>query len=511
MAAGKGLRGACIPGWTAFLLVVGWWLLAAPVEERVAVAVNDVVFVLAPVVSGALVLRAAFAFTGRRRAAWASLACGLFAWAGGQVVWTVKEVLLRRTELFPSWADAGYLLLPVAAAAALVLYPVEGRGGVRRPLRRFIDGAILAGAVLLISWSTVLGAVAKEGAESGLAYVVAIAYPAFDVMVLSTALLVLSRSRRSERRALAVLCAGLAALAISDSLFAWLNVNLSYQSGGLADLGWYVAFALVAVAARTDRVPADRPYDEQAVTEGDFAAVLLPYLPLTIVAVSLIVRVLVEHRLDQVEAVGVSVLAVLVLIRQYLTLRDNQALTRELSATEARLRHLAFHDALTGLANRTLFSDRLAHALAVRERDLRPVALIFLDLDDFKHVNDTHGHATGDAVLVQIAGRLRGCLRSGDTVARLGGDEFAVLLEAGAQEPEIVGERLLEAFAEPFEVTGSSLSVGVSIGIVHVPDGAAVTDASALLDEADVAMYAAKRGGKGNLWLSIQDPPHDKR
>ncbi len=168
---------------------------------------------------------------------------------------------------------------------------------------------------------------------------------------------------------------------------------------------------------------------------------------------------------------------------------------------EATLRWRAFHDELTGLPNRALFNDRLSHALDLHQRDLRPLAVLTLDVDDFKAVNDTFGHAGGDELLVRLAERLRGAVRSGDTLARLGGDEFAVLFEPGANEenvaaPAAVADRILEALGVPFLIGVRRIDVGVSVGIAQVEPGSASANATALLTHADVALYAAKRAGK---------------
>jgi diguanylate cyclase (GGDEF)-like protein/PAS domain S-box-containing protein len=167
---------------------------------------------------------------------------------------------------------------------------------------------------------------------------------------------------------------------------------------------------------------------------------------------------------------------------------------------EEQLSHQAFHDSLTGLANRALFTDRVAHALdrGVRRQNL--FAVLFIDLDDFKTVNDSLGHAAGDELLVIIARRLEGCLRPADTCARLGGDEFAILIESIAQ-PEaavVIARRILAAIAEPPRVLGSEVAVQASIGIAL---GSGNESASEILRSADLAMYRAKADGKSRYAL----------
>jgi diguanylate cyclase (GGDEF)-like protein/PAS domain S-box-containing protein len=163
---------------------------------------------------------------------------------------------------------------------------------------------------------------------------------------------------------------------------------------------------------------------------------------------------------------------------------------------EQQLTHQAFHDSLTGLANRALFRDRVAHALLLAQRARRDLGVIFLDLDDFKRVNDSLGHSQGDQLLMQVAGRLQAAARATDTVARLGGDEFAVLVEnvGGHDGCAQVIERLRNAMAEPFLVGGHAVNVRASMGVATSGGEDSADD---LLRNADVAMYAAKRTGKG--------------
>jgi diguanylate cyclase (GGDEF)-like protein len=165
---------------------------------------------------------------------------------------------------------------------------------------------------------------------------------------------------------------------------------------------------------------------------------------------------------------------------------------------ETQLTHQAFHDPLTGLANRQLFSDRLSHALERRGDSSLPMCVLFCDLDEFKNVNDSLGHGVGDAVLVEVGQRASSAVRSGDTVARLGGDEFAILIEdADISVARSIAQKLLSAFAEPIVVDGHSIAVRASIGIAQaVPGELSGIDA---LRNADVAMYLAKDRGKGTI------------
>jgi diguanylate cyclase (GGDEF)-like protein len=173
------------------------------------------------------------------------------------------------------------------------------------------------------------------------------------------------------------------------------------------------------------------------------------------------------------------------------------ARTAEREFAEEALKHQALHDALTGLPNRVLFTDRLEHALARSDRQTDSVAVLFLDLDRFKGINDSLGHEQGDTVLIAVAERLQTCMRSADTVARFGGDEFTILLEGNnGQEGAIgVAERIAIELARPIQLKVTDVVVRASIGIAMRGPASSGTQ---LLHEADLAMYRAKRKGLGS-------------
>jgi diguanylate cyclase (GGDEF)-like protein len=180
----------------------------------------------------------------------------------------------------------------------------------------------------------------------------------------------------------------------------------------------------------------------------------------------------------------------------------NQGATALQNATLVeQIRHQALHDVLTGMPNRLLFEDRLAQALVTTRREGGHVAVLFVDLDGFKRVNDTYGHACGDELLKQAARRLVGAVRATDTVARIGGDEFVMLLSPvdGVDDAMIVAEKVLAAMRQPFGVRGHALSVSASVGATLARVG---DDAESLLNHADSAMYRAKSGGRDRIELA---------
>jgi len=169
---------------------------------------------------------------------------------------------------------------------------------------------------------------------------------------------------------------------------------------------------------------------------------------------------------------------------------------------DEQIRHLAFHDALTNLPNRLILKDRLQHAITRARRQNEHLALIFIDLDGFKAVNDTFGHEVGDLLLQGVADRIRNQLRDSDTAVRMGGDEFVILLEG--QKPEDHSSRvftaLIDLISRPMTLKGHSVQVGASMGIAFFPDDA--QDAETLLKRADAAMYSAKSSGRNTFRFS---------
>jgi len=177
---------------------------------------------------------------------------------------------------------------------------------------------------------------------------------------------------------------------------------------------------------------------------------------------------------------------------------------------EERIRHQALHDAVTGLPNRALFEDRLTRALAAATRHSRRLAVLFLDLDHFKRINDSLGHAIGDVVLSGVAARIQGCLREEDTLARLGGDEFAILLPEIDEDEDVVQvvERISESLRVPLTAKDRDIVITASVGIAVGGAGAHDENAEALVRNADLAMYAAKRRGPGQ-WEFFVDHMYD--
>jgi diguanylate cyclase (GGDEF)-like protein len=474
---------------------------AGLLDETVTQAVDDAAQLLGALAAVACCLWTSRRYRGPQRTWRLWLALGMASWSVGQILWSYGQLIAHQPLPSPSLADAGYLGL--APPALLALISLGGQAPppdeiMRRPSRRVLvlDGLVLVGALFVLTWSTTLGAVVHAGAPTPLAFGVAIAYPVTDLVLVVIVVLLLAGPPvpRTGDRQLALLGGGLFAICFSDSGFAYLVASGAETMPPLADAGFIIGPALLALAAVT-RPDARRR--ESRTPDTRWGHVLLPYLPVAATCGLIVAQLIRGRTVDRLEIGAEVLVVVLLIVRQAITLVENARLLDRVSEGRQKLAHQAFHDALTGLANRALFRDRLDHALALHRRDGGGLAVLFLDLDDFKAVNDRYGHTGGDRLLRQAAERLTAGVRPGDTVARLGGDEFAVLLE-GPGDAMRTAEALLAVLREPYDVDGRTATVGASVGFVDAAEHPGVT-ADWLVRRADAAMYAGKRGGKNTL------------
>ncbi len=486
--------------------VFGAVLLALPADGLLTVAWDDLSQLVAPVVAAVLCLRTAHLARGTDRRLWGFLAAATASWAAGQAVWSAYEVLGRTEAPFPSVADVGFLAFPLLAAAGLLLW--HGGPYLSAGTRDLIDGALLAGALLMVSWKTALGSVVTDGTELTLSYVLGVAYPVGDLVSATVVLLLLVRAGGRTRPHVAVLAAGLLSLAVADSAYVYLQTEGGYATGNVLSVGWVTGFLLIGAAAVVARGSGGRPGGDDGPAAG---LLVLPYVAVA-VALGLVVETALDGTVLSVpEVVLAGTLAGLVLVRQFLVVRDNERLVQQLREREAALAHEVMHDGLTGLSNRAMLLQRLDQVVALHRRDRRGLVVMFCDLDGFKAVNDSLGHLAGDGVLREVAERLKASVRASDTVARPSGDEFALLMEPPHEDPLRVAGRLIEALGRDIELPEGTVRTGVSIGIAVIPAGATGDDVTArsLIAAADQAMYSAKWGGKNRAVLVEVGEPGD--
>jgi diguanylate cyclase (GGDEF)-like protein len=472
---GAGCATAAAVAWSAWL--IGGW--GGESTVRAVDALGMVAFAVFSCVCAALAARSE---SGRQRRAWIWLTVGLAGYAFAAVISAFYHVLLGMDQRpSPSVVDVAYLILKVAACLALVLYPVGFSGHSR--VRILFDGLIVAIALFQVAWVFVLRDVYEAGAASRFALWVSVAYLVTGICILTVALIVLARARTDQRMILFLLTGGIVVNALSGSAFVYLTTHDIFNRGIFVDIGRVAALLALGSAALLSRRAA--PTGVQTRTLPSQVSVWLPYLPVVLATAVCTWAFLGGPGFGPIAVASVLLVAV-VLARQFIAVAENRRLL-------AMTADQALRDPLTGLANRALFHDRLTHAMQLHQRDNQSVAVLVMDLDDFKLVNDSLGHPAGDALLVMVAERILGCLRPGDTVARLGGDEFAVLMEGWAEHSRLVAQRVVQVFDEPFLIEGHDILVCPSVGLAVAAAEGAEISAKALMKQADVAMYSAKR------------------
>ena len=475
----RGPRAAVRAMWV--LVAVGMAVYALHLTAGIGGAGLDGWLSAALVLAGGVSALARVALVREDRLAWSLIGVGALSWAGGDIYWW--RVLSHLDVVpYPSAADALYLAFyPLLYAGILMLLRARVRGF---GAGEWLDGAAAALIVAAVGCSLVLPRILEEADHSGaLAVGTNLAYPLGDLLVLGLVVALTGLVGLRAGRPAALIAAGCLAFTLADAVYLREVATGGYAEGGLLDLFWPLGLAFIGLAAWQ---PARRGRGGQVVGAG---ALVLPGAVALTAAALLVVD---HYSRAEGYVVWLSVAAlVLCLVRGGLTFLEN-------------LSH-AVTDALTGLPNRRLFADRAEQVILRSRRTGEQAAVMLVDLDRFKEVNDTLGHDAGDLMLREVARRLQAVLRASDTIARLGGDEFAVLLPAvaGATGAETVAGVLGEALRPPVELGGLQLDIEASIGIALFPDHG--DDASELLQRADVAMYQAKAAAQAHRVYGSED------
>ncbi len=420
-----------------------------------------------------------------RRAAWVLIVLGQFLFIAGDVTWSVLQDVLHNYA-YPNVGDvfyvSGYVLIAIGLSMLWRFQrPIANIGAL-------VDGLIVAVAAAVLLWVFFIGPAVLDGSGGLAERLFNTAYPASDLLLIAMGAQLGMRLGRSVPSW--ILLAGMVALLAADLWYAYLAADDAYAVGHPVDALWWTSYVAIAALVVHERVGelAHARVDPRGprvtlVRVAVLAATTLA-APLTIAA-----RASAGMDLELVPLLGgTMVLFLLVVLRLAIV-------AAQLETSRGRLEHDATHDSLTGLGNRALYSERVRQALAASPATPPRTAVLCIDLDDFKTVNDSLGHAAGDRMLQEVGGRLRSVVRRADSVARLGGDEFAILVDGEPAEAALeIADRLLVELAKPVVFgPNSSAHSSASIGIAY---GSADDSVESLLRDADIAMYTAKNNGK---------------
>ena len=418
---------------------------------------------------------------GQNRKAWMLIVFGLISFLAGDLCYYILDAL-SDTAPFPSPADALYLgMYPLVICGLLLLIREISPG---RDWPSLLDASIAAVGTFAVLGVLVIDTYVADGSMQLAGRIISVCYPVMDVALVAVAVRLVGVVHL-RRPAYALLAAGLCSLLVADTIYGVLNSAGTFQTGGFADLFWLGFYVLIGAAALQPAT--DDSVQVLSHVSGQLSRSRLLMLCLMTLAVPTIDLVWGGPADKTLTAVTSMVMFVLVLGRlaglMGVVLRSEQ---------RARL------DTLTGLANRLLFDEHVARS--VERGGEGVISVLFVDLDDFKVVNDSIGHQAGDDLLIAVADRLRSCVRSEDLVARLSGDEFAVLLESAVDKAHAIAvvRRLQDQMRMPVVVGGREVLISASVGLVVEPRGSVVRP-QALLQAADVAMYRAKSKGKGRF------------
>jgi len=456
------------------------------------------------------------------------------------ILWAYFEIILH-TNPFPSWADFFYLVFYPLFFIAIILMASDDESGIRR-MSTWLDIGLVFASTFLFIWILIIYPLLTSVADEPLLLqALCAAYPIGDLLLLSAVIVLIYKHSASLPPTLVLLAANSLVLVFTDLIFSYQSLYELYFSGNWLDLGWVIAYLFMGLAAlfqfaelpTKGKTRLSLEENKQTIWFGFFAffRTLLPYLWAIMVLIFMQFSYT-SGRFTNLPFLfsGMWVIVLLILLRQYLSLRENLQLSQHLQATLANIRkkekqgheiniqlqeeikkrkklskqleYNALHDPLTKLPNRTLFMDRLEHALAISKRHPDySFSVFFIDLDNFKDVNDKFGHSVGDQVLAIFAKYLYRLLRKSDTLARLGGDEFAILMENNSNPDSYlqVAERIYASTNMPYQVGNEEIYLSASIGLVR--ETSDYSDASEIIRAADYAMYRAKEKEKGSLML----------
>lgn len=439
--------------------------------------------IIVGVVSFTWIFKAYRTISGKHRYFWHILSIGVFIHTSGSVVW-VYYILFYGIENFPNVSYLLWLLGYVSFLVALI-YKTILVGGSTLNNPYIFNIAIFMIVASSLSIYYLIEPILKLSNYSLSMTIMNVAFQITNLSILFAVTTLYYLSRQSnESKLMTIIISGFFLQILADSSYAYLSINNSYQIGSIIDPIWMTSVFLIGFAGLYAQTGVEPKWH----TKPPFfksAESFFPYVS----TVVLIILVITSYQANfNALSFGLTAVFFIIIGRQLIIINQNKRLM-------SQYKHFAYHDYLTGLNNRTSFKEDLDNIIQDAKQTNKKVALLLLDLDRFKMVNDTLGHHIGDNVLKKVSSRLKSTLGKRDEIYRLGGDEFVLVLsDASEEECRIVGDKIINEFTMPFFIAHHQITITPSIGISLYPENGAYYEA--LLKSADAAMYLAKDSGK---------------
>ena len=519
-----------------FLHVLGYymWIYYWRSNDFIKTLGGNAFSILAPVIAFSTLF-----FVYRRlkdidRYFWFLISMGCLSYVIAEAVWIYYENILQVEVPYPGWPDFFYLLQIVLYLIALI-YKIWFNKGALHLIKFIFDTCIIMTVAIAFSWHFIIEDIITQDYVSNLFLFVSIGYPIGDLILLFGAIsFYFGTESLFPARVLYLILGSLIIQVFADSAYLYLSAKDIYISGGQFDPLWSLALLLMGISGlyfiekNNKYEPKNINKKKQTYSMRDFISLrlLLPYLSVILLFIIMIF----QGREINSLIIGSAFAILLVILRQIFTLLENQSLlsnyhklneqleqkiserTEELSKKNQQLisamqkmKHMAYHDFLSGLPNRRLFLDHLTIAMENAKLNKYYIAVVFIDLDRFKNINDTLGHEFGDLVLKHVSKQMLKNIRNIDTISRQGGDEFIILLNNIAEKADVIPliNQIQSIVAKPFKIKGQELHVSMSIGVALYPKDGSSTEE--LMKHADMAMYRAKADGGNNYRLFSSD------
>ncbi|WP_083394541.1 putative bifunctional diguanylate cyclase/phosphodiesterase [Planococcus donghaensis] len=485
---------------------------------------------LAPIVAFVTLFIVYRKSVGRLRLFWLLLSLGCLSYAIAEGIWVYSYNISHVEPNYPGWPDPFYFLQIFFYLAAFIYHLMQKKENAYQ-IKFIFDMMIIIAVSTALSWHFLIQLLLPDATASPLLFVVSIGYPVGDLLLLFGAVsLYIGYSYTLSPRVLILIIAGLVFQVFADTAYLYSTVANTYSAESFYNPLWSLSLLLVAFSGLYSLDPIKKSVSGKTfmhITDRISVRMLLPYFSLLMLFIVIIVE---ESKHTRGLVAGAFVATALIVTRQIFTLRDNRRLlfnydqlTSELEEKIAQrtvevtsknqqlekvihqVEHIAYHDELTGLPNRRLFLKNLESSIATADESGKKLAVVFIDLDRFKNINDTFGHEFGDLLLQDFSRKISENLRSVDTISRQGGDEFTLILNNIQDEADITPtiHRIQAAFQQALSIKDQELHVSMSIGIAIYPDNG--TSTSELLKHADSAMYSAKAKGKNNYQFFSDD------